>query len=333
MKRLRVIVAIFGAIIHVIALAGYAWQLSEGFSLWFGWIFLAHVIGALAWGYGATVFLPVGFQRAWWFTAGPALLFPVLGPVTSYVLARLLSRPPIDRSARRYIIWNEEIREGLSDALPAGAAGQSIVEILQSPRTQLRRNAILALRELDPQLAIPLLRKGLQDSDEQVRIYAQNILSTMLERYETSIKDLAQRVAAEPGAALHAVRLAEQYHELVYLDVAGDDETAAHYLNQALTLLTRAAELSPADSEIPFLGLRCAIRARNLPEAERWFARLEHVAYDIRQVLPWRMELVYMQGDWARLRELCAIFQRSQMVNPRIDELVRFWTQPTGRAA
>jgi hypothetical protein len=319
MTPLRLIACTSGALLHAFALSLLVREQP------LAWPLLAHLGGAFAWGYGAAGWLPVTQRRLWWFTAAPAVLFPVLGPLTSLALVLTLRLPPVDRSVRRYVVWNDEPQTALSDSLPAGAASRSIVEILQSPRTQLRRNAILALRDLDPQLAIPLLRKGLQDSDEQVRIYSQNILSTMLERYESGLKELARRLAAEPGAALHAVRLAEQYHELVYLDVAGDDETAAHYLNQALALLARAADLSPADPTIAFLALRCAIRARNLPAAEHWFARLEAGGYDVRQVLPWRMELVFLQADWARLRELFVVYHRSQIVNPRIDDLVRFW--------
>ena len=323
MNRLRLIALIVGAVLHLVALL----LLARDSALL--WPLLAHLAGAFAWGYGATEFLPFGQRQFWWLMTAPTLFFPVLGPIASLALARTLRRPPVDRSADRYVVWNEEPQTELTSSLPAGVAGQSTVEILQSPRTQLRRNAVLALRDLDPQMAIPLLRKGLQDSDEQVRIYAQNILSTMLERYETGIKELAQRVTAEPAAAIHAVRLAEQYHELVYLDVAGDDETAAHYLDQAQTLLLRAAELAPHDREIAQLGLKCAIRARRLPAAEQWFARLESLGPDIGETLPWLMELVFMQGNWTRLRELFAIFKRSEIVNPRIEELLRFWQRPT----
>ncbi len=321
MIRLRLIALVLGALLHFLALIFLTHYPTISLAL------LAHFAGALVWGYGSVVFLPNGQQHLWWLMAAPAVLFPLLGPLACLALARTLRLPPIDRGDRRYVVWNDEAETGLSDSLPAGAAGESIVEILQSPRTQLRRNAILALRDLEPQLAIPLLRKGLQDSDEQVRIYAQNILSTMLERYESSLKELAQRLAAEPGAALHAVRLAEQYHELVYLDVAGDDETATHYLNQAQTLLARAAELQPTNQEIAFLGLKCAIRARNLAAADQWFAHLDHIGHDVRQTLPWLMELVFMKGDWVRLRELFAVFQRGRIVNPRVDELAHFWHQ------
>jgi hypothetical protein len=327
MSRARALALIVGLLLHALAL----WLMSGDALL--AWVLLAHVAGSLAWGYGAAILLPLGQHQHWWFMAAPALLFPVLGPLTSLALARTLRRPPVDRSARRYVIWSEEPQTAFTTALPSSAAGQSIVEILQSPRIQLRRNAVLALRDLDPQLAIPLLRKGLQDSDEQVRIYAQNILSSMLERYESGIKELTQRVSAEPLAALNAVRLAEQYHELVYLDVAGDDETAAHYLAQAQSLLLRAADLAPEDREIAFLGLKCAIRARDSVAAEQWAGRLDRDGYDVRQTLPWLMELFFMQGNWTRLREMFAVFERSQMVNPRIEELVRFWTRATPPAA
>jgi hypothetical protein len=327
MTPLRLIALGLGLILHGAALSALH------FDYGLGWALAAHLLGALAWGYGAVALLPAAQRAYWWFAAAPALVFPLLGPVTSLALISTLRLPPVDRTARRYIVWNDEPQNGRTDSLPASASSQSIVEILQSPRTQYRRNAILALRELNPQLAIPLLRKGLQDSDEQVRIYAQNILSTMLERYEGGLKELAQQMAAEPVVAVHAVRLAEQFHELVYLDVAGDDETAAHYLRQALDLLVRAAELSPDDQEIAFLGLRCAIRARELAVAEQWFERLQRGGYDVRQVLPWRMELVFMQGDWARLSELFVVYRRGQIINPRIDDLVRFWEgSPPARA-
>ncbi len=320
MKRLRLLALVVGVALHFFA----ALLLLRGGPL--ALPILAHVAGSAAWGLGAVPLFPAALRAAWWFGGACALLFPVVGPLTSLALAAILRRPPVDHSARRYVVWNDQPVVESRDTLPAGAAGQSIVEILQSPRIQLRRNAVLALRELDPQLAVPLLRKGLQDSDEQVRIYAQNILSTMLERFETGLKELDQRLAAEPEAALHAIRLAEHYYELVYLDVAGDDDTAAHYLAKAQTLLARAAMLAPGDGQIPLLGLKCALRARDLAAAEHWFAQLEARGYDVPQVLPWHMELVFLRGDWPRLRELFTTFEHDRIVNPRIAELVQFWT-------
>ncbi len=289
---------------------------------------VAHVAGSALWGVGATVFAADRGRAMAWFDGGCAALFPVLGPLASLAIAWQLRKPIAERASRRYVVWRDEPAADVSESLPSSASGQSIVEILQGPNTQLRRNAILALRDLDPQVAIPLLRKGLQDSDEQVRIYAQNVLSGTIERFEAQLKAIEQRLDAEPAVALHAVRLAEHYHELVYLNVAGDEETAAHYLAKAQTLLARADGLAPGDRQIPLLGLKCALRARDLAAAERWFAQFETAGYDTAQVLPWRMELEFMAGRWPRLHALFAEFQQARIVNPRIEELAAFWTRP-----
>ncbi len=323
MNRRRAFALILGAALHAVALI---WLRREGGAVP---SVLAHVAGALAWGFGVTWFLPPAQRAAWWLPASCALVFPVIGLAAALALVLVLRRPPKDRSGKRYVVWNEQPQAEWSDSLPAGSAGQSIVEILQSPRTQLRRNAVLALRELDPQMAIPLLRKGLQDSDEQVRIYAQNILSTMLERFEGGLKELALQLRENPAAALPARRLAEQFFELVYLDVAGDDETAAHYLAQALGLLERAAAAAPDDREIAFLGLRYALRARDAATARRWHARLDPAQLESQHLLPWRMELAFLEGNWPGLRALFATFARGRFFNPRIDEVAKFWAGQT----
>lgn len=287
---------------------------------------LVHIGGALLWGAGAVAFFPAAQRHAWWQSAAWALAFPIAGPLASLAFAAILHRAPVDRSAKGYVIWNDESHQ--LDGHTPGGAGQSIVEILQSPRTQLRRNAVLALRDLDPQLAIPLLRKGLQDSDEQVRIYAQNILSTMLERFEAGIKELEERLRADPTQTATARRLAEQYFELVYLDVAGDEETSAHYLTKALALLERVAAQPNADRSVSFLGFRYALRARDVAAARRWLARLPDEEVEAQHVLPWLMELAFLEGDWRRLRALFAGFRRARLINRRIEDLADFWLGP-----
>lgn len=315
---LRPVAAVAGLLLHGAALAG----LLRGLSL--GWILPAHLLGAAAWGWGAATALPPTQRHAWWLPAGCALLFPVIGPLGSLYLIRGLRRRPADSGLDRYVVWNDEPRAG-RDTPTSAASVHSIIEILQGTRTQLRRNAILALRELEPPMAIPLLRKGLQDSDEQVRIFAQNILSSMLERFESGIKALEEQLRSNPAAATPSRQLAEQYFELVYLDVAGDDNMSAHYLTKALALLEQAFAAAPTDRDIALLGLKYALRARHLDLARRWYARLAPTALNTQHVLPWRMELAFLEGDWTALRQLFTRFAAAGYINPRIDELSRFW--------
>ncbi|WP_438483593.1 HEAT repeat domain-containing protein [Oleiharenicola lentus] len=321
MNPIRLISVIIAVVLHVVALLLLVSEQYEWLAI------ILHIVGSLAWGWGVANFLPLLQVQAWWLPGACALIFPVGGLMASAALIQLLRLKPPENNTQRYVIWSERSQAEWSATLPAGAPGLSIVEILQSPRTQLRRNAILALRDLDPQLAIPLLRKGLQDSDEQVRIYAQNILSTMLERFEGSVKELEQRLVAHPDAVIAAVNLAEQYFELVYLDVAGDDETAAHYLSKALALLERAAEREPNDGRIAFLGLKYSLRARDIVAAQRWLARTQRCNVEVQQVLPWHMELTFLEGNWAKLKEQFAAFTQAGYVNRRIEHLATFWNR------
>jgi tetratricopeptide (TPR) repeat protein len=321
LSRFRPLLLLPGLALQGLALA---WLLRDGGA---ASTLSAHVLGSLVCGFGGAGFLPQAQRRSWWLVAAWSLAFPVAGPLAALACAAILRNEPVDRSGRHYVVWKDEAHDA-TDGPPLGAAGQSIIEILQSPRTQLRRNAVLALRDLDPQMAIPLLRKGLQDSDEQVRIYAQNILSSMLERFEASVKQLEERLASDPNEYVTAKRLAEQYFELVYLDVAGDDETSAHYLGKALALLERIAASPDADHSIAFLGFRYALRARDVAAAHRWLQRLEGPSAEAQHVLPWRMELAFLEGDWDRLRALFSAFEKARYINPRIEELGRFWLGP-----
>lgn len=45
------------------------------------------------------------------------------------------------------------------------------------------------------------------------------------------------------------------------------------------------------------------------------------------------MELVFLEGNWARLQELFATFHRQGIVNPRVEEVIRFWTGPNETSA
>jgi hypothetical protein len=318
-RRLRLPALGLGLLLHLAALAG----LLLGGSI--GWILPAHLAGAAAWGFGAAARGPGDWRAAFWLPAGCALVFPVLGPLGALYLMAGLRRRPVDNDAGRYVVWNAESLDTRAPPPPSTAV-QSVIEILQSPRTQLRRNAILALRELEPAMAIPLLRKGLQDSDEQVRIFSQNILSAMLERFEARIKDLEEKLRTDIEAAATGRQLAEQYYELVYLDVAGDDRMAEYYLAKAIALLEHAAAAAPEDNEIALLGLKYALRARNAPLAQAWAERLGPSALEAQHVLPWRMELAFLEGDWTRLRQLLAAFAAAGHINPRLDEIIRFWS-------
>ena len=237
----------------------------------------------------------------------------------------LLRRKPSREKGRTLLVWRD--RNLRHDFELGGRLGgrSSIAEILRGPDPVSRRSAILAVKELEVKLSLPLLRKGLQDSDEQVRIYAQNILSGLLESFEGRIKELERRSKKSPVEVATTVSLAEQYFELVYLDVAGDEETSDHLLAKAVGMLEDAATRSPRDGHIALLRLRYALRRRDVFGAEAALEKAEALKLDSQMVLPWHIELAYQKKDWSEMRRLFGVFLERGFVNPRVEALARFW--------
>lgn len=319
MRALRLISLFGGLFLQVISLATLLHLAS------FTMVLPMHILGAILWGWGSGFFMRDDQRSFWWLPSSVALIFPVIGPLASLILIFVLQRPLVEHARNDYVIWDDDSDSRWKDQPVTELAAHSIVEILHSPSPHRRRNAILALRNLEPQLAIPLLRKALLDSDEQVRIYSQNILASILSHFESRIKDLEQLQRNSPGAAGPAIRLAEYYYELVYLDVAGDSEAATHYLKKALALLEQVASAEPDNRHVPLLGLKFALRAEDITLARQWLQRLESFQFDEMQVMPWRLEIAYREHQWESLRQMFGEFQNMKPINPKITNLARFW--------
>lgn len=310
---------VLGALLQVYS--GYLiWQSDE---LFFG--LGGHIGGAFLWGWGSVVLQSSLTRWSAWFGAVVALVIPGVGWVCSGVVFIIMRAKPPRAKGRTLVVWRD--RNLRSEVGVVGRKGvrSSIAEILRGPEPSSRRSAILAVKELDVRMALPLLRKGLQDSDEQVRIYAQNILSGLLESFESRIKDLEKRAATFPVEAATAVSLAEQYFELVYLDVAGDEETSEHLLAKAIKMLDDAAQQSPDDGHIALLRLRYALRQRDVNAASATLRKLAELEVDKQMVMPWEIELAYQCHDWTEMRRLLREFVRKGFVNPRIEALAKFW--------
>ncbi len=318
---MRKVVLVLGAVAQVFA----AWMIGQEGVLGYG--LALHVAGAGAWGWGAVALVPGATVAGGGFAGAAALVLPGAGWLVSGVLVFLLRGDPPEPEGRPLMVWSERTVRGDGGLPPVVGTRASVAEILRGPDPAARRHAILALKDLDTRSALPLLRKGLQDSDEQVRIFSQNILSGLLEGFEASIKDYERRADEHPTEVAAVVGLAEQYFELVYLDVAGDEETSAHLLGKAVGLLDRAVEHAPADPRIAMLRLRYALRQRDVTGARAALARVKRLGIDRQMVVPWEAELAFQEGNWAGVREQLTGFRRAGYVNPRIEALAAFWAK------
>lgn len=280
------------------------------------------VAGALGWGvgvYGGGRVLRGALAGVF------ALMIPGAGWLVALAVEWIVGSKPPRREERPLLVWRDrKVKDNFQFVRNVGPRS-SIAEILRGPDPASRRNAILAVKELDVRAALPLLRKGLQDSDEQVRIFAQNSLSDLLEKFESRIKALEARSQSHPTDVAAAVGLAEQYFELVYLEVAGDEETSDHLLGKAMAILDRAARQSPENPRVALLQLRYALRQRDREAARAALERVKTLQVDEQVLLPWETELAFIERDWSAVKRLLARFSEKRFVNPRVEALAEYW--------
>lgn len=291
---------------------------------------ILHGAGLLAGGIGIFRLAPESYRQNkitfLLFLFGIQAPLPVLGLLLLTGWIWMASIPTTKEKAKNYRMgteWFSE-REWMPIKHRPLVHEYSILDILGGMNPEARRNAILALRNLDPRKAIPVLQKAVQDSDEQVRILAQTQFNRITGVLENRIKTLESTIASDPSRTDLLIQLAEQYHELVYLGLS-TQETIGIHLKRALDLLERALKLDPDDVPLLIIKLRCHLKLRNLGEAKQTLEALKKHHSEPELTLPWEAELYFINRQWNELIDLLINVEFSHKVSPVIHQMVDFW--------
>ncbi len=265
-----------------------------------------------------------------------ALVFPIVGVIGLLLAAWLarwmpLRRPDTDllRAAPELEVFAvSHIDDDVRRDLPAGQVAQ-IARDQSQPREQ-RIRAVLALRDMSPRMALPVLRRLLADPDEEIRLLAYGISNT----WEQKLTDALQAAQREFEIARHgdtrgeplaraAQRVAELQMEFIYQGLAqGDLRDFA--LDQALQHCRIATEALPHDTGLQMLLLRLALARRDTDTAR---AVLDQLATDGASPTLWRpyaAELEWVQRRYGRIADILQPLGARQ-VAPRLRPLVRIW--------
>ena len=211
-------------------------------------------------------------------------------------------------------------------------ARRSIVDILHGTDQTERRRAVLLLRQIDPKKSLPILKKAIQDSDEQVRLLAQTLFSKIISGLELDIKTREaqlEKVAQSPAIML---QLAELYHELVYLGLASE-ESEKLYLERAEQLASEALKFSQDHQPALFLLLRCHVKAQDFEAAKLRLTQLRALGFQEEALLPWELEIYFSQKNWSEFKKLLLKFRREFPTSHRLREQTDFWLQATYAAS
>ncbi|MGE0069643.1 MAG: HEAT repeat domain-containing protein [Thiomonas sp.] len=273
-----------------------------------------------------------------------ALFFPIVGVFGLLIAARLAQWLPMRHQATDHlreapalqVFAVSHIDDDRRRDLPAGQTAR-IARDQSQPQAQ-RIRAVLALRDMSPRMALPVLRKLLSDPDEEIRLLAYGISNTWEQRLTDSLQDAlrefeATRHAADHGAALarSAQRVAEMQMEFIYQGLAqGDLRDFA--LQQALHYCTLARDALPQDTGLQMMFLRLSLAAGKT-EAARGV--LEHLGAEGASPTLWRPYAAELEWNLRQFGQIAKVLQPlgALQVAPRLRPVVRVWqTESTPRS-
>lgn len=293
------------------------------FVLWHG---LAVVFGAL----GLIGWLPESYRRTGYtyyaLLAGFTACLPFVGLLFLLSFGYILRFQPVERPERKYIFGERQVLTTPTQA-PIKQGARSVLDILSGTDNFVRRKAILALRQVEPKKALPVLQKAIQDSDEQVRLLAQTQFNKTLANLESAIKTMEAALTQGPRERGRLIQLAEQYHELVYLGLSSE-ETQTIYLNRAIELLEEALASQPTNQPVQLMLLKCSVKNGDLVRAQKYLQGLQVQGYRQELLAVWEAEIYFQQRDWKSLGDCLRRLRESAINNPRMQAQIDFWLTP-----
>jgi hypothetical protein len=200
--------------------------------------------------------------------------------------------------------------------------------------SQKRVASVMALRRMDAQRAVPLLRVALGDASEDVRLLAYAILERrekeLRGRIDTLLTDL-EALEAEGGesdgkqraAVLKA--LAEQSWELVHGGfVAGDVEKQ---MLQSAVRYGHASVLLVPDGSLALLLARIQLRSRKPGSALQYLRAADSLGVSNAALAPLYAEVAFLMRRFDAVGPLLAEAGTAPLARPKLDAVARFWTE------
>ena len=290
-----------------------------------------HFVALLAAVPALRLLFPEEYQRLnWTFAAlvlGFALPLPVIGPLFLLGYRLLLLIEPARNIESKYVLGTTQYLTLARHELDEQEEPRSVAEILNGKDNIARRAAILALRAVEPKKALPLLQKAIQDSDEQVRLLAQTQFNHIIASLEGRVKSVEAELATPPRHLNKLLLLAEQYHEMVYLDLA-TDETQTIYMGRAIELLEEAARTAPDHTAARFLLVKCALKSGRLDQARAGIQFLRKKGWQAEVLGPWEAEIAFLERDWETLATMLRKLDAAGDTPGALKGPMEFWLQP-----
>lgn len=187
-----------------------------------------------------------------------------------------------------------------------------------------RQRAIMACRHLPQRQAVPILRKGLADAADEVRLLAYAMLNSIERDLEAQLGQVERLIQSQGDAdgELHEER-ASLYWEYSYLTlVAGSVE--AVLLGKALEALDVAIGARET-AQRWLLRARICLVLSDYDAAEAALNRAEAGGLDADDAAPRWAELAYRRRDFSAVAPALRRMTPKASLNPTLRPVLEFW--------
>jgi hypothetical protein len=303
-------------------------------------VLLPHGLACLGLPWALFPWLPPSYRKAKWLSSGLilgiALSLPVFGPACVLTILKLLNKLSGRHGKKEGASWVVGSRvpdaEGV-DLVSGKDASDSIFQVMNGPDPIARRNLVLATKRLPAVEAVPVLRAGLRDSDEEVKLYAQGILSKLVERYEEMVAKLKKDLLSSPDDCVLLLQLAEQLCEIVELSLVADRELQLFYLESAIELLEKVRALEPANDHVMVLLAKYHLMIDDPDAAMALVAELRELGTTLDVLEAIEIEALYQKRQWHEFREKLSGVVMNRFYDPQLLNLSGFWVGSHSGAA
>jgi hypothetical protein len=291
-----------------------------------------HGVGAVLLAEGLRRTLPIAYQRP---ALGVLLFFALLLfvlPVVGFLGLAFGLVPALYRAApQRELRWQPLELPSLpyQPLVPPSADSVAMREGLTSvlsyaDNSLQRQEAILACRHLPRRQAVSLLRQGLTDPTDDVRLLAYSMLSGIERDLDEQILSLstARQDNGDPFGH-HAEALAMLYWEYDYLKLA-QGSTARFLLNQARDYLDQAIACVDSAHRQLLRGRLC-LALDDVQGAKTAFSQCQRFGMHDDDLAPYRAELAFQTRDYVSLHAQLARLSPAAREQPILHPILEYW--------
>jgi hypothetical protein len=260
------------------------------------------------------------------------LFIPVVSGISLFLiltLGVLYASPILKPKIDVYALPNtpENILEKIS--VIQSNFGQVHGILKSSKNIEQRFKAVLATRQMRDDKAIPILKIGLRDPVDEVRLLAYSMLDNKEKKIDLKIHQSLlhfsdKKLDSVSAAVIHQM-LAESYWELSYLLLV-QGQAKVHILKSAYHHANEALKVCGTDAGLNLLHARLALNLGLFKEATQALDQAEKYGMPIVKLAPWRAELAFARRRFEEVTQHVEAIDEAAKKNIILAGVYKQWT-------